>query len=298
MKNRNCFSCRLLAALLLLTLLVGLVGCGSAPSTVTPQGGSNNATAPGPSPDEAKLASDLDAFLTAPDPAKITGTKAVTLLIDTEHFYETSVAMDLTPEDLRTTDMGEVRYLIRCYEYVEIVGQYTNNGVVAGAAYQWRHVVQVVDLLENGILDSKEFWGSEPKETIKLSENSYGTKPDPALIREWVSTTIKNGEFVDKQTLHVKLPEGWIMPAYVTYDDSESLTQKTVSTYLIPQGEWHTVMLPKWAENMYVSGNLVGSASGYNQKTEERFAMENGDVWLIIHDLEGNYDLYDHEPTE
>lgn len=292
MKNRI----RFLAVLLLLTFLLGLVGCGGVDTAQ--QGASNDATAAEPSAAEVKLANDLNAFLEAPDPTKITGTKAVTLLTDTEHSYETSIAMELTPEDLRTTDMGEVRYLIRCYEYVEIVGQYTNNGVVAGAAYQWRHAVQVIDLLENGILDSKEFWGSEPKETIKLSENSYGTKHDPALIREWVSTTIKNGEFVDKQILHVKLPEGWIMPAYVTYDDSESLTQKTVSTYLIPQGEWHTVMLPKWAENMYVSGNLVASAGGYNQKTEERFAMENGDVWLVIHDLEGNYDLYDCEPTE
>ena len=290
MKNRN----RLLIALLLLTLLVSLVGCGAA----TPQSGSTNATVPGPSPAEAKLASDLDAFLTAPDPAKITGTKAVTLLIDTEHSYATSIAMELTPEDLRTTNMSEVRYFIRCYESVEIVGQYTSGGAVAGAAYQWRQVFQVVDLLENGILDSKEFMGSEPKETILLSENSYGTKPDPALIHEWVSTTIQNGEFVDKQTLHVKLPEGWILPAYVTYDDSENLMNETVSTYLLPQGQWHTVKIPKWAENIYVSGNLVGNSEGRNQKLTDTFAMDNGDVWLVIHDLEGNYELYDHEPTE
>lgn len=298
MKNRNRFSCRLLAALLLLTLLVGLIGCGSAPSTVTPQGESNNTTAPAPSLDDAKLASDLDAFLASPDPAKITGTKAVTLLIDTEHSYETSIAMELTPEDLRTTDMEEVRYFIRCYESVEVVGQYTSNGAIAGAAYQWRQVIQVIDLLENGILGSKEFWGSEPKETIKISENSYGTKPDPALIHEWVSATIKKGEFVDMQTLHVKLPEGWILPGYVTYDDSENLVNETVSTYLLPQGQWHTVKIPKWATNIYVSGNLVGNSDGRKQKITDSFAMENKDIWLVVHDLEGNYDLYDHEPTE
>ncbi len=290
MKIRN----RLLAALLLLTLLACLVGCGAA----TPQSGSTNATTPGPSPAEAKLASDLDAFLAAPDPAKITGTKAVTLLIDTEHSYETSIAMELTPEDLRTTNMGEVRYFIRCYESVEVVGQYTSGGAIADAAYQWRQVFQIVDLLENGVLASKEFLGSEPKETIMLSENSYGTKPDPAQIHEWVSATIQKGELANQHTLHVKLPEGWILPAYVTYTDSENLMNETVSTYLLPRGQWHTVKIPNWAENIYVSGNLVGNSDGRKQKITGTFAMDNKDLWLVIHDLEGNYELYDHEPTE
>jgi hypothetical protein len=290
MKIRN----RLLAALLLLTLLACLVGCGAA----TPQSGSTNATVPGPSPAEVKLASDLDAFLAAPDPAKITGTKAVTLLIDTEHSYETSIAMELTPEDLRTTNMGEVRYFIRCYESVEVVGQYTSGGAIADAAYQWRQVFQIVDLLENGVLASKEFLGSEPKETIMLSENSYGTKPDPAQIHEWVSATIEKGEFTNQHTLHVKLPEGWILPAYVTYTDSENLMNETVSTYLLPRGQWHTVKIPNWAENIYVTGNLVGNSDGRKQKITGTFAMDSKDLWLVIHDLEGNYELYDHEPTE
>ena len=291
---------RIISLITVLVLFVGLVSCASGGNPESPETGDSLATdsSTGDSVEvmndvESELFDGLNTYLADPDPSKITGNKAATFVPDPNNPGYVQVSMEVTPESLRTENPSEVRYLIRRTEYAEIVGQYETSTSITGMAYQWRYVIVVEDLLNNGTLDAAEFWGGEPPEVKTSEESAYGTRPDEAEINAWIIQTINNFVFVDKATLYVKVPEGWGAP-YVEYNDSKSLTGSLQIDPLITNGDWYTVIIPKWASELIVTSFPGDRGKDNYHSTTEPFEMPDGDAWIIVHDSEGNYTHYDY----
>jgi len=286
---------RLTAALMLLVLLIGLAGCSS---------GSVEAPAASPEevqPSEPERSAEEIAFqegvYTVIDnivPDNINGDKAACIIVP-ENVWETYVSLDAAPEELRTSDASQVRYIIRQYEYKEIVGQYTTGSAISGMAYQWRYVVEVEDLKLNGILDAAEFLGSEPPEVISQGDSPVGSLPDAEQINAWIIETINKG-FVDKYPLLIKVPEGWGTP-FVEYRDYMSLTSKWKTKQLIPDGEWYSIMLPSSVSELTVTTHPNTAGTEDYHVTQEDFRTYQKPGWIIVENLEGNAAYYSEEPT-
>lgn len=289
---------RYTAIVALLALLMGLVGCSS---------GGGNAAAPAPSTDavlESAPGSDLAAqdgefqeklyaILENVVPNDISGDKAATIIVP-ENVYETYVSLEATPEEFRTSNASEVRYVIRRYEGKEIVGHYTSGSRTTGAAFQWHYTVEIEDLKRNGALDIKEFLGGEPPAVVKDGESHIGSLPDLEEINAWIIETINKGEFVNKQPLLVKVPEGWGTP-YIEYLDPKGVAKGRTFKQLISDGEWYSIMLP--ISTTEISIYTSPFSDGEVRYTETFVQFGNRPGWIIVEDLDGSASYYDHDPT-
>ncbi len=286
---------RLAACVMLLALIFSLAGCSSG-STEAPA--ASETAAPeeaGRSAEEIAFEEGVYAVLNNVVPDNINGDKAALIVIP-DSAYETHVSLEGCPEELRTSDASQVRYIIRIYENKEIVGQYMSGSSISGMAYQWRYVVEVEDLKLNGIVDTKEFHGSEPPKIIKSGESPEGSKPDEAEINTWIIETISKGELVDKYPLLVRVPEGWGAP-YVNYRDYMSLTSKWKTKQLIPDGEWYCIMLPSSVSELTVTTHPHTAGTDSYHVTQENFRTYQHTCWIIVEDLAGNATFYTDEPT-
>lgn len=285
---------RLAACVMLLALIFSLAGCSSG-STEAPA--ASETAAPeeaGRSAEEIAFEEGVYAVLNNVVPDNINGDKAALIVIP-DSAYETHVSLEGCPEELRTSDASQVRYIIRRYEGKEIVGKYSSGNSITGMAYQWHYTVEIEDLKLNGIVDTKEFHGSEPPEIIKSGESPEGSKPDEAEINTWIIETISNG-FVDKYPLLIKVPEGWGAP-YVNYRDYKSLTSKWKTKQLIPDGEWYCIMLPSSVSELTVTTHPNTAGTDSYHVTQENFRTYQHTCWIIVEDLAGNATFYTDEPT-
>lgn len=286
---------RLTALLVLFVLLMGLAGCSSG-STEAPA--ASETAAPeeaGRSAEEIAFEEGVYAVLNNVVPDNINGDKAALIVIP-DSAYETHVSLEGCPEELRTNDPSQVRYIIRIYKNKEIVGQYMSGYSITDMAYQWRYVVEVEDLKLNGCLDAKEFLGAEPSNTISTGDSPVGAEPDAGEINAWIIETISKGELVDKYPLLVRVPEGWGTP-YVNYRDYMSLTSKWKTKQLIPDGEWYCIMLPSSVSELTVTTHPHTAGTDSYHVTQENFRTYQHTCWIIVEDLAGNATFYTDEPT-
>lgn len=290
---------KLTALLVLFVLLMGLAGC-SGSSAESPeqspepgaQAGSDSTEL---SPEQIAFQEGVYAVINDVVPDNIKGDKAACIVVP-EDVYLTHVSLDEVPEELRTSDPSQVRYIIRIYKNKEIVGQYMSGSSISDMAYQWHYTVEIEDLKLNGIVDTKEFHGSEPPEIIKSGESPEGSKPDEAEINTWIIETISKGELVDKYPLLVRVPEGWGTP-YVNYRDYMSLTSKWKTKQLIPDGEWYCIMLPSSVSELTVTTHPHTAGTDSYHVTQENFRTYQHTCWIIVEDLAGNATFYTDEPT-
>lgn len=288
---------KLTALLVLFVLLMGLAGC-SGSSAESPeqspepraQAGSDSAEL---SPEQIAFQEGVYAVINDVVPDNIKGDKAACIVIP-DNVYLTHVSLDEVPEELRTSDPSQVRYIIRIYKDKEIVGQYMSGSSISGMAYQWRYVVEVEDLKLNGFLDAKEFLGSEPPDTRRTGESPVGSEPDAEEINAWIVETVSKG-FVDKYPLHIKVPEGWGTP-FVEYRDYKSLTSEWKTKQLIPDGEWYSIMLPSSVSDLTVTTHPHTAGTEDYHVTLENFQTYQKTGWIIVENLDGNATYYSEEP--
>lgn len=116
------------------------------------------------------------------DGTQVTGSKAVSLVTDEEALYSHSYV----PEEYRTEDPEEVRYLIHCVNGSTVVGYYSGGGV---GTSPWVKVT-VEDLKTDEILGEKTFYGGNPPKTISVkpgqSASRSGTAPSSTTITAWI----------------------------------------------------------------------------------------------------------------
>ena len=282
---------------MLFVLLMGLAGC-SGSSAESPEQSPEPGTQAGSdstelSPEQIAFQEGVYAVINDVVPDNIKGDKAACIVIPRE-VYLTHVSLDEVPEELRTSDPSQVRYIIRIYKYKEIVGQYMSGGSISDMAYQWHYVVEVEDLKLNGFLDAKEFLGSEPPDTISTGESPVGSEPDAEEINAWIVETVSKG-FVDKYPLLIKVPEGWGTP-FVEYRDYKSLTSKWKTKQLIPDGEWYSIMLPSSVSELTVTTHPHTAGTEDYHVTLENFRTYQHTGWIIVEDLDGNATYYSEEP--
>lgn len=116
------------------------------------------------------------------DGTQVTGSKAVSLVTDEESLYSDSYV----PEEYRTNDPEEVRYLIHCAKGSTVVGYYSGGGV---GTSPWVKVT-VEDLKTDEILGEKTFYGGNPPKTISVkpgqSASRSGSAPSSSTITAWI----------------------------------------------------------------------------------------------------------------
>ena len=116
------------------------------------------------------------------DGTQVDGEKAVSLIVDGDSLYSD----DYVPEEYRTDDPEEVRYLIRCVRGSTVVGYYSGGGV---GTRPWVEVT-IEDLKTGKSLGQKTFNGGEPPKSISVepgeTKSRSGTQPSYKEISTWI----------------------------------------------------------------------------------------------------------------
>jgi len=118
--------------------------------------------------------------------SQVTGDKAVAYMIDEKDKTKGTYSQRIIPEELRTDDPEEVRFIVTCKEGASVVGTYT----LGGRGYQRWCKVEIKDLKTGQIIDSNTFRGSDPPQTVKNGGDHYGSSPSESKITEWVMTVL------------------------------------------------------------------------------------------------------------
>lgn len=118
--------------------------------------------------------------------SQVTGDKAVAYMIDDKDKTKGTYSQRIIPEELRTDDPEEVRFIVTCEEGSSVIGTYTSGG----RGYRRWCKVEIKDLKTGQIIDSNTFHGSEPPQTVKGSGDHYGSSPSESKITEWVMTVL------------------------------------------------------------------------------------------------------------
>ena len=239
--------------------------------------------------EEAALKETMQKFLDCRmDPAAITGDKAIAAIYEDENAVRAVFRTDYVPEDYRTKDADEVRYIVKVVKRTQMVGIYSNGG---GTALKYHFEVSVIDLKEDAILNSESFFGGDPPSAV-TSEDGYrhvGSEPDAAEITEWVLTQIRQGVTEDSRnlwrTVHVKVPASWPQVFCEARDGDlgvfgeSELRSGQAHKQMEKDGKWYVVDVPTWADTLKFTTDPEGEAA---MTSEEEKVYYDEDVWLIV----------------
>lgn len=241
--------------------------------------------------EEAALKETMQKFLYfRQDPATITGDKAIAAIYDDEGAVWATFRTDYVPEDYRTKDADEVRYIVKVVKGTQMVGVYSNGG---GMALKYHFKVTVIDLKEDAILNSESFFGGDPPAAV-TSEDGYrhvGPEPDAAVITEWVLTQIRQGVTGDSRnlwrTVHVKVPASWSQVFCEARDGDLGVfgetKQRSGQAYkkMEKDGDYYVVDVPTWADTFKFTTDPEQADA---KTSEEDKVYYDEDVWLIVHE--------------
>lgn len=294
---------KIIAFLLALTLCAGLCACGAASEEAQAAARAEEEAAAA----EAAFQEAMGVLRASVDPETVTGDKAVAIVFEGRKDRVGVYTTDLVPETVRTEDPGAVRYLIRCIKGSEEVGYYTGGT----PAFRRTFTVEVEDLKQGQILNSKVFLGGEPPRVLEEGKNTnIGSDPDVAEIHEWVTEQIARGTSVDcersRVNIYVQVPEGW-GEVYLGYID-RYYPEEGVSSRCVPMerdGEWYVLTVPGWAERIFVSSDprLLGeegyhSTEAYRGDKSKDPNAEGRDLWIRVLATEKDVECFREEPAE
>ena len=289
---------KVFAAVLVLVLCVSLCACGASESAAEAEAAQQAAQ---------RFQEDMAAAMSSVDPAAVTGDKAVSIVFESRKDRVGVYGADLVPETIRTEDPGAVRYLIRCIKGSKEVGYYTGGT----PAFRRTFTVEVEDLKQGQILNSKVFLGGEPPRVLEKGKNTnVGSDPDAAEIHEWVMEQITRGTSVDceksRVNIYVQVPEGW-GDVYLGYIDKD-YPEEGVSSRCVPmerEGEWYVLTIPGWAEKIYVCSDprLLGeegyhSTEAYRGERSKDPDAAGRDLWIRVLDMEKNVECFREKPAQ
>ena len=267
---------RLLSLLLAAALCFTLCACGKDKSNSS----------------DSSLQENMAAALTDVDADSITGSKAIALIFDGKKDREGVYSTDLVPEELRTEDAGEVRYLIRCIEDREQVGYYSSGS----AALRWTYFVEVVDLKQDQVLNSAVFTGSNPPAVLpEGSKNNVGERPDTAPILSWINSQVSRGTPIDCEKtqvcIYAQVPDGW-GPVWLGYIDRYSPVEggSRFTFEMEKQGDWYVLTVPGWVTDLSICNEPWERGSDGWHTTPDLGGpdAQMRDLWLQVQDLDGN----------
>ena len=245
---------------------------------------------------------NMEAMIAQLDLSSITGDKAATVLFNSsdKFAYYTD---EYLPENLRTREVEQVRYIVRRIEDAEFVGTYSNSTLSALRAV---YTIEVMDLKTNRILGSKVFEGGNPPTVLNENSRNIGSAPDETIIQDWILSVIATEPTENSPkvftTFYIQVPDGWGNPWLMFQNEYDPVTKErgSVNFYreLTKEGEWYTIQLPNWVTNIAVSAHpdSLGSSNWHETSKINELKKKEYDLWITVLDLEGNFDTSVQEP--
>jgi len=118
----------------------------------------------------------------------VTGDKAVALVADNQAFTVSwTCTTSFVPRAFRTSDPGQVRYVIFVIGFGQEFGNYTNGY----RAVQRMYNVSIIDRTTNKVIAKTTLGGELPPNTIDTSDHGYiGRYPSSNELRDWVASEL------------------------------------------------------------------------------------------------------------
>ena len=244
---------------------------------------------------EAAMKEDMLHLLTdRVDPASITGDKAVAVVYEESIKNISTFSTRYVPEEYRTTDASQVRYLIRLVKDKDMAGVYSNGG---GVAWRYHFKLTLIDLKEEAILDYEDMFGGEPPAYVS-SEDGFshaGSEPELDRIYGWVREKIQLGYTEESEklwiTIHAQVPASWgeVYCKATEYGDwgvfGENGKKNGIEYKKMEKdGDWYVVDVPNWVVSLWFSTNP--ELPDVKISEEEKHYSDN-DTWLVVSETDG-----------
>jgi len=112
------------------------------------------------------------------------GNKAISMTVAESSEKEGAYHADYIPAAYVAEEPGQVRYLVRCRPYSEVVGSYSFSN---HKARRYSLEVEVVDLLTGRIVAEENFGGGTPPMESDGTGDQYGTRPSAESVEKWLA---------------------------------------------------------------------------------------------------------------
>ena len=90
--------------------------------------------------------------------------------------------------------------------------------------------------------------------------------------------------------VHAYVPDEWSAPCCWAWSGSENVSENWPGEKMSEDGNWYTVLIPDWADNLVINGN-EGTV-----QTEDLSVTAGNDVWIVVSDPETSTVFY-NQPT-
>ena len=116
--------------------------------------------------------------------------KAITLMFSPTNSNSGDFTTEFIPDDLKTEDATQVRYLVKINADYYLSGNYvTANGTNTGGAFRWRYDITLIDLLDGTTIAEDSIAGSSPPSETKHGTD-IGERPSDERIIAWIRDNI------------------------------------------------------------------------------------------------------------